>query len=135
MQRKLNSHGDLLTNEENLSQGKNPTGWFASHHSQESLIKNQAVTSIRNFTTTLDYPKIPTYNWTFTPISNWTWSCREFFLCADLSTWLTSQQLMFVIGCKFLHFNTCWRFESTWLQNPKANKYVVYNFSKSVWVL
>ena len=26
------------------------------------LINNQAVTNIRNFTTTLDYPKIPTYN-------------------------------------------------------------------------
>ena len=33
VQWKLNKHGDLLTNEENLSQGKNPTEWFSGQHS------------------------------------------------------------------------------------------------------
>ena len=33
MQQKFNWHDDLLTNEENLSQDKNSTEWFYSHHS------------------------------------------------------------------------------------------------------
>ena len=49
------------------------------------LIKNQAVTDTRNLTTTLAYPKIPTYSWTFSPLFNWTWYCRDFFLCMDLA--------------------------------------------------
>ena len=43
------------------------------------LIKNQAVTSIRNLTTTLAYLEVLAYNWTFTLILNWTWSCSSFF--------------------------------------------------------
>jgi len=41
------------------------------------VIHNQAVTSIRNLTTTLAYSKISTYSWTFAPIPNWTWSCNS----------------------------------------------------------
>ena len=36
---KLNAIEIKLMNRENL-QGKNPTGWFLSHHSQESIIIN-----------------------------------------------------------------------------------------------
>ena len=93
--------------EEYFSQGKNFTKWFSSHHSQESLIKNQAVISIRNLTATLNYLKIPTYSWTFTPISNWTWSYKDFFLCTDLSTWLTSKNWCLFLDAKLFTFNTC----------------------------
>jgi len=92
------------------------------------------IANIRNLITTLDYPKILAYSWIFAPILNWTWFCRDFFLCTNSSTWLTPQQLMFVVGCKVLHFNTHWRFGSTYLQNPKAHKNAVaalkvYEFS------
>ena len=96
--------------------------WFLDTTPKNPLINNQAVTNIRNLTTTLADPKITIYNRTFIPIPNWTWYYRDFFLCTNPSTWLTSQQLMFVVGCKVLHFNTRWRFGSTWLQNPKAHK-------------
>ena len=39
MQWKVNWHGNLLINGENLSQDKNPKGWFLGYHFQESLIK------------------------------------------------------------------------------------------------
>ena len=67
-------------NVENLSQDKNPTRWISGHYSQESTINNQAVTSMRNLTTTLVYPKILTYSWTFAPIPNQTWSCSRLLL-------------------------------------------------------
>jgi len=72
MQRKLNKHGNLLTNEENFSQVKNPLSEFLVTTSKNPLINNQAVTSMRNLTTILAYPNIPTYNWTFASIHNWT---------------------------------------------------------------
>ena len=69
-----------MTNVEKLSQGKNATGWISGHHSQESIINNQAVTNMRNLTTTLAYPKIPIYSWTFAPIPNRTWSYNRLLL-------------------------------------------------------
>ena len=134
MQQKLNKHDDLLTNGENLLQGKNPTEWFSNHYSQESTNHEQSVTSIRNIITILDYPKIPTYSWTFNPISNGTWSCWDFFLCMDPNTCLTPSNWLIVIGCKILHFKACWRSESLLLQNPKVHKnaipsHRVYEFS------
>ena len=80
------------------------------------LINNQVVTSMRNLTIILAYPKIPTYNWTFVPIPNWTWSCTSVLsfmhkspICdkpfyTDLSTWLTPATWMIVVGYKVLHF-------------------------------
>ena len=44
MRRKLNWHGDLFTNGENLH-SKNPTGWFKGHHSKNSLLSQQTVIS------------------------------------------------------------------------------------------
>ena len=126
----------MLKNGKNLLNAKNLIGWISSHHSQESINHEQAVTSIKNLITTLNYLKIPTYNLIFTPIPNWTWSCRDFFLYARMlvHVWLPSN-LLIVIGCKVLHFKACWKSGSTWLQNPKAHKnavasHRVYEFSK-----
>jgi len=47
---------------------KTPPGEFKVTTPKNPLINNQAVTSIMNLTTTLDYRKIPTYSWTFAPI-------------------------------------------------------------------
>ena len=121
-------------NGENLLQGKKSKtllGKFQVTTPKNLIIKNQAVTSIRNLTITFDYPKISTC----TPILNWTWSCRDFLyaripVCIKLpSNWLI------VVGCKVLHFKACWRSGSTWLQNPRTHKNVVsfhrvYMFSK-----
>ena len=41
---------------------KTPPGDFKITTSKNLLINNQAVTSIKNLTTILVYPKIPTYN-------------------------------------------------------------------------
>ena len=97
------------------------------------LINNQMV-SIRNLTTTLAYRVISNYNWTFIWIPNCTWYYKDFFLCMDPSMCLTSQQMMFVVGCKFLHFKGRWRSGNTWLENPKVYKNAVpspgiYKFS------
>ena len=95
---------------------KTPSGDFKVATPKNTPINNQAVTSIRNLTTTLGYPKIPTYSWTFILILNWTWSCSSFlFLDAqisnlwltiwtDPSTWLTPATWTDVVGCKVLHF-------------------------------
>ena len=117
----------MLTNGKNPSQGKNPLlGDFQITTLKNPVIKNQAVTSIRNLTITLDYPKIPTNSWTFTPIPNWTRSCRDFFLYARIliHVWLPSNWLI-VVGCKVLHFKICWRSGNTRLQNPKVHKNIV----------
>ena len=95
---------------------KTPLGDFKVTTPKNLLINNQAVTSIRNFTTTLAFPKIPTYTWTFTLIPNWTWSCSSLLslnaqisnLCLTLrmnpSMWLTLVTWMVVVSCKVLHF-------------------------------
>ena len=57
-------------NDENLLHGKNLTGWFSGHHSQECTNQEQEVTNINNLTTILNYPKLPTYSWKFALISN-----------------------------------------------------------------
>ena len=44
MQRKINWHGDLFTNGENLHD-KNLTRWFWGHYSRESTLSKQAVTN------------------------------------------------------------------------------------------
>ena len=126
----------MLKNGKNLLNAKNLIGWISGHHSQESINHEQAIISIKNLTTTLNYLKIPTYNLIFTPIPNWNWSCRDFFLYAWIlvRVWLPSN-LLIVIGYKVLHFKARWRSESTWLQNPKVHKngvasHRVYEFSK-----
>ena len=102
--RKTSCKLKTLSSDFNVTISKNPP------------INNQAVTSIRNLTTTLGYPKIPTYSWTFVSILNWTWSCSSFLsldaqisnlwltIWTDPNTWLTRATWTDVVGCKVLHF-------------------------------
>ena len=112
---------------------KTPLSEFKVSTSKNPLINNQAVTSMRNLTTTLAYPKIPTYSWTFTLIPNWTWSYSRLLYFAQISNlWLT-----FLHGSQYVtnssNLNECcwlqssslhqqWRSASTWLQNLMAYK-------------
>ena len=72
---------------------------------------------------------IPTYNWTFTPIPNWTCSVVTIspFECTASSTWLTNcadpstqldYQLEKDVGCKILLFITQWRLWSCLVTKP-----------------
>ena len=95
---------------------KTPPGDFKVTISKNPLINNQVITSIRNLTTTLTYPKIPTYSWTFASIPSWTSSYCSLLsldaqitnlwltLCTDPSTWLTPAILSDIVGYKVLHF-------------------------------
>ena len=114
--------------------GKNPIGWFSSHHSRNSTI----------ITTSGYKPRIPstlpTYSWTLTPIPNWTCSVVTVPLSdARLpSMWLTnyanpSTRLQSPI------WKDCWLQSSSvhphdedqedaWSQNPMVQ--IHSNFSK-----
>ena len=105
----------MLTNGKTFRKTKTPPGEFQVTTPKNLLINNQAVISIRNLTTTLVYPKIPTYNWTFTSISNWTWSCSKLLRFPQISNlWLASlhgfqyvtnsSNLIDCVGYKILHF-------------------------------
>ena len=95
-------------NGENLM-AKSPSGDFYVTTSETPLLSQQAVIS-KGIPSTL-----PTYNWTLTPIPNWTCSVVTvpFFdawlpstgltNCADPSTWLQTPTKK-VIGCKVLQF-------------------------------
>ena len=119
---------------------KTPLDEFKVTTFKNPLINNQAVTSIRNLTTTLAYLNIPTYS---TSIPIWTWSCSNLisFVAQISNLWLTplhgSQYVLtlatwlIVVGYKVLHKR--WRLGSTWLQNPKAHK--CSSFSLSIRVL
>ena len=77
MQRKINNSMICWRMGKTSRKAKTPLGDFKVTTPKNLLINNQAVTSIKNFTTTLAYPKISTYSWTFALIPNWTWSCRR----------------------------------------------------------
>ena len=116
-------HCDLFTNGEKPN-GKNPTGWFSRHHSQNSTIittsgYKQGIPSI-----------LPTYSWTLTPIPNRTCSVVTVPLCdARLpSTWLTVVRIL-VRDFKTPIWKDCWLQsslvhphdedqEDAWSQNP-----------------
>ena len=97
---------------------KSPLGDFKVTTPKNPLINNQTVISIRNLTTTLTYPKIPTYCWTFASIPNWTWTCSSLLsfnakisnlwltLCMDSSTWLTPATWMMLLAAKFFTSST-----------------------------
>ena len=120
-------------------------GEFKVTTPKNSLINNQAVTSIRNLTITLDYPKISTYNWTFVPIPNWNWSCSKLlsFVAQIFNLWLTplhGSQYMTNSGnlsdCYWLQSSSLhkqWKSRNTWLQNPTLHKRSC--FTQSIWVL
>ena len=72
---------------------------------------------------------IPTYNWTLTPIPNWTSSVVTIspFECTASSTWLTNctdpstrldYQLEKDVDCKILLFITQWRLWSCLITKP-----------------
>ena len=73
---------------------------------------------------------IPTYNWTITPIPNWTCSVVTIspFQCTTPNTWLTNRcsdpstwldhQLEKDVGCKVLLFITRWRSWSCLVTKP-----------------
>ena len=122
---------------------------------KNSLINNQAVTSMRNLTATLAYPKISTYSWIFTSIPNWTWSCSKLFsFVAQISNlWLTHlHRSQYVTNsnnlndCCWLQSSSIhqqWRSGSTWLQNPTVYKrscftqriYVLGLYFRTWWLL
>ena len=119
---------------------KTPSGEFKVTTSKNPLINNQAVISMRNLTIILAYPKIPTYSWTFAPISNWTWSCSS-LLSFDVQ--ISNFWLILLHGSQYVtnsrNLNDCcwlqssslhkwWRLGSTWLHNPMA--YKCSNFSQ-----
>ena len=101
-------HGDLFINGENLT-AKTPSGDFQVTTPETPLLTQQAVTS-KGIPSTL-----PTYNWTITPIPNWTCSVMTVPLfdarlpstwltnCVDPSTRLQSPTKK-VVGCKVLRF-------------------------------
>ena len=72
---------------------------------------------------------IPTYNWTLTPIPNWTCSVVTIspFQCTVPSTWLTNctdpsirlnHQLKKNVGCKVLQFIAWWRLRNSLVTKP-----------------
>ena len=86
---------------------------------------------MRNLTTTLIYPKIPTYSWTSALIPNWTWSCSRLLRFTQISNlWLIPLHgFQYVtksnnlIDCCWLQSSSLhrrWRSGRTWLQNPKS---------------
>ena len=85
--------------------GKILLGDFKVTTLKNPLINNYVVTIKRNLTTTLVYPEIPTYSWTFALIPNWTWCCSSLlsFVAQISNLWLTLATWI-VVGCKVLHF-------------------------------
>jgi len=101
-------HGDLFTNRENLTVKTSPDDIQVTIP-ETPLLSQQAVTSKEISSTLL------TYNWTLTPIPNWTCSVVTVSLfdarllsmwltsCTDSNTRLQSPTKKFV-GCKVLQF-------------------------------
>ena len=117
MQRKINWHGDLFTNRENLH-NKNPMGDFKVTTPENLLLSKQAVTN----------KGIPTpyTNLQLNPYPNIQldlfYSDNLSFPCTAPSTWLTNcadpsarlnHQLKKDICCKVLLFITRWRSRSS----------------------
>ena len=90
MQQKINWHGDLFTNEENLHY----------YHNKRLQVKK------------LQY-LIPTYNWTLTLIPNWTCSVMTIshFQCMAPSMWLTNSMR----GSHYTTYSPTW--ERCWLKS------------------
>ena len=106
-------HGDLFINGENLTV-KTPSGDFQVTTPETPQLSQQAVTS-KGIPSTL-----PTYNWTLTPIPNWTCSVVTvpLFDARLPSTWLTNcadpvrdfkHQLRRLLATKFFSSSTRWR--------------------------
>ena len=79
---------------------------------------------------------IPTYNWTLTPIPNWTYSVMTIshFQCTTPSTWLTNLMRKFQCAAYSPTWERCWLQSSSvhqhdedhkalWLQNSMVYKH------------
>ena len=122
MQWKINWHGKLFMNGENLHE-KTPPGDFKVTTSENPLLSKQAVTS-------KEIP-VPYTNLQLNPYPNTQLNlfCSDnlFFQCTAPSTWLTNctdpsmwlnHQLEKNVGCKVLQFITRWRSWSCLVTKP-----------------
>ena len=110
MQRKLNWHGNLFMNGENLHDKKSHRVILRSPLPRIYYYQNKRLQGKES-----QY-LIPNYSWTLTLIPNWTCSIViiSHFQCTSLSTWLTNRcvdpsmwlnhQLEKDVGCKVLQF-------------------------------
>ena len=124
MQRKINWHGDLFMNGENL-QVKKPHRVILRSPLQRIHYYHNKRLQVKEF----QY-LIPTYSWTLTPIPNWTcfvviishfqctapntWLTNR---CMDSSTWLTTN-LRKILAAKFFNSSTRWRLQSSLVIKP-----------------
>ena len=131
-----------LRMEKTLRKAKTLPGEFKVTTPKNPLINNQAVTNMRNLSTTMAYLKIPTYNWIFALIPNWTWYCNSLlsFVAQISNLWQTplhESQYMTnssnLNDCCWLQSSSLhqqWRLGSTWLWNPKTYKCI--GFTQSI---
>ena len=134
-----------LRMEKTFRKTKTLPGEFKITTPKNPLINNQAVTNMRNFTTTMAYLKIPTYNWIFALIPNWTWYYNSLlsFVAQISNLWQTSlHESQYVTNssnlndCCWLQSSSLhqqWRSRSTWLWNPKT--YKRSSFTQSIYVI
>ena len=112
MQWKINWHGDLFTNGENLH-CKNSTGWFKGTIPENSLLSQQAITSkgIPVPYTNLQlnfYPNIQL---------DLFYSDNLSFQCMALSTWLANS----ICRSQYATYIPTW--EGCWLQNSSVHQH------------
>ena len=123
MQWKINWHGDLFTNGENLRLKphwvilRSPLSRIHYYQNKQLQVKESKYL-------------ILTYSWTLTPIPNWTCSIVTIshFQCTTPSTWLFNicadpstcldHQLEKNVDCKVLQFITRWRSWSCLVTKP-----------------
>ena len=104
--RKCNSQNATQVSVLSKQAQKPPPNEFKFITPKNPLINNQAITSMRNLTTTLAYPNIPTYHGTFASMPNWSWYCSSLlsFVAKISNLWLTTKTWMIVVGRKIFHF-------------------------------
>ena len=127
MKSKINWHGDLFTNGEKPTRQKphrvilrSPLPRIHYYQNKQLQVKESQYL-------------IQTYNWTITPIPNWTCSVvtMSHFQCTTLSTWLTNyvdpsmrlnHQLEKDVGCKIFSSSHNEDHEVVWSQNLTVYK-------------
>ena len=135
MQQKINNMVICWWMGKTSCKAKAPSSEFKITTPKNPLINNQAITKYLGLSqNTLDYPKIPTYDWTFAPILNWTWSSSDFFSsCTNFQFVTNSNNLNDCYWLQSSSLHKRWRSRSTWLQNSKA--YKRNSFTQSISVL
>ena len=135
MQQKINNMVICWWMGKTSCKAKTPSSEFKITTPRNPLINNQAITKYLGLSqNTLDYPKIPTYDWTFAPILNWTWSCSSLLLfdaqtsnlwltlCTDPKYMTNSSNLNRCCWLQNSSLHQQWISGSTQLQNPMAYK-------------